>query len=280
MKNVHNVEIGVAFRLLFLSLIFVIISTSAKSQCTYQVTHLNGMKTINGVDVTVTHTGVVDSNFAYCPETFPYFIGFTYAGGQNGNGSYVFAFSPPVSAVTFNISGITNVSLGVEEVIVRKNGFHYSIPAAGITDTCDALAVLTAEGNIAGCAGCNVSGWSQTTVPGPVTMLEMRDSIISGLPDGSIFSLFFCVGASNIYEVNGEAQPKIFPNPFVDKLNIVSPSDKQLQFVMYDIVSRMVIQETFIGSASINTDQLPEGLYLYEIKDGTNTIREGKIIKE
>jgi len=283
MKTLYNLAIGVTFRLQFLSLIFVIIGNNAKSQtqCAAQVTHLQGTKTINGVAVTVTAVGTVDSNVVYCPATKPYFIGYTYAGGGNGNGSYQFSFTPPVSAVTFNVSGISNVpGSGIEEIIVNKNRAHYTIPAAGVADSCDPLAVLTAEGNIAGCGGCGVSGWSEITVPGPLTMVEIKDTVLYGSPEGSIFSLFICGPATNINELSAEAQLKVFPNPFVNNLSIASTFEKQLQFIMYDIVSRRVIQETFTGSSSITTNQLPQGIYFYEINDGVNTIRQGKIIKD
>ena len=74
MKTLYNLATGVAFRLQFLSLIFVIIVNNAKSQteCTAQVTHLLGTKTINGVVVTVTPVGIVDSDLVYCPSTTPY----------------------------------------------------------------------------------------------------------------------------------------------------------------------------------------------------------------
>jgi hypothetical protein len=281
MKKLYNVAKEVAFRLPLLSLLFVVLSFGARSQCTNQVMHTQGTRTINGVDVAVTHTGVVDSNFAYCPSTLPYFIGYTYTGAQNGNGSYLFSFSPAVNAVTINVSGISNISgSGIEEVKVRKNGVHYVIPAAGVANGCDPEAELTPEGDIAGCAGCTVSGWSQTTIPGPVSTIEIIDTVLYGGPNGSIFSLFICDRATGIDEINSEAQLKVFPNPFINSLNVTSTSGIPLQFTLYDIVSRRVHQETFTGSASINTEQLPKGIYLYEIKDGNSTIRKGKIIKE
>jgi hypothetical protein len=281
MKQRYHFTVGVGFRLQLLMLLFIFSYNCVQSQCTHQVMHTQGTRTINGVEVTVTHTGVVDSNFAYCPSTLPYFIGYTYAGTQNGNGSYLFTFSPAVNAVTINVSGISNISgSGIEEVKIRKNGVHYAIPAAGPANGCDPVAVLTPEGNMTGCAGCTVSGWNQTTVPGPVSTIEIIDTILFGGPNGSIFSLFICDRATGIDEINSEAQLKIFPNPFINSLNVTSTSDIPLQFTLYDVVSRRVLQETFTGSASINTEQLPKGIYLYEIKDGNSTIRKGKIIKE
>lgn len=271
----------VSLRFLLISALFVFSSNPARSQCTNQVTHMHGTKMINGVNVTVTYTGVVDSDFVYCPSTVPYFIGYRYAGGQNGDGSYLFTFSPPVSAITVNVSGISNIpGSGIEEVKLKKNGVHYSIPAAGITDGCDPMAVLTSEGNIAGCLNCGVSGWSQTTVSGPLTSIEVKDSVLYGNPEGSIFSLFICDIATNVDEIKSDVLIKIFPNPFVNTLNLSSTSDKLLQFILYDIVSRKLLQQNFTGSSSLNTEQFPKGIYLYEIKDKNNTIREGKIIKE
>ena len=73
------------------------------AQCTDQVLHLNGSMTVNGILVTVSSSGNIDSNSVYCSNTLPYFVGYNYSSGS-GDGEYNFTFSPAVSSITLNFS--------------------------------------------------------------------------------------------------------------------------------------------------------------------------------
>ena len=145
-------------RILFLATI-TIACIDSNAQCTTQVTHTSGTTTIGCTDVTVTQSGTVDVNSVYCASTFPYFIGYNY-GTQSGTGSYTFTFSPPISSATLNVSGLSESGLIYEEVHLYVNGAHYAIPSAGTSNGCDAMAVLTANGDIGACSQCGVSGWA------------------------------------------------------------------------------------------------------------------------
>ncbi len=164
------------------------------AQCTYQVTHTSGTQTINCINTTVTSSGTMDVNSVYCVATQPYFIGYSYGSGTSGNGSYTFTFSPAVSALTLNFSGTSNTAPHEEEIKLYVNGIHYQIPSVGTPNGCDPMALLTPGGNLGGCVGCGVSGWNGTTIVGPITSLTVLDTVISGVPNGSIFSLFICGG--------------------------------------------------------------------------------------
>lgn len=57
--------------------------------------------------------------------------------------------------------------------------------------------MLTPAGNVGGCLGCTVSGWNGTTINGPISSLTVLDTLLSGSPNGSLFSLFICGIGSN-----------------------------------------------------------------------------------
>jgi gliding motility-associated-like protein len=164
---------------------------TVQAQCTSQVTHISGTQVINCVNVTVTSFGETDVLPSYCPSvTTPYLIGYSFANG-NGDGGYTFNFSPPINAATLNFSGISNTFPSSEEVMLFVNGTHYPIPTAGSLNACDAMALLTPGGNVGGCIGCSVSGWSGTNIVGPISTLTVFDTI-SGAPAGCLFSLYIC----------------------------------------------------------------------------------------
>lgn len=72
----------------------------------------------------------------------------------------------------------------------------------------------------------------------------------------------------------------ISPNPFSNKLNFSSNNKNNSEIIIYDIVSRKILQQKFITSISLNTEQLAKGIYLYEVKFGNGLYKTGKIVKD
>jgi hypothetical protein len=97
------------------------------SQCQFPVTHTSGSKIINGINVTVTSTGFVDTNSVFCINAKPYFIGFTWSSGKVKNGAYNFQFNPPVKSVSLNFGGISRNNSNIEIIKLYSNGIHYPI---------------------------------------------------------------------------------------------------------------------------------------------------------
>jgi hypothetical protein len=72
----------------------------------------------------------------------------------------------------------------------------------------------------------------------------------------------------------------IFPNPFRDKLDITSSIPGPLTITLSGITSEIVLQQTLTGPETLNTAQLPTGLYIYELRNKAGIVTHGKIIKE
>ncbi|MBK7970640.1 MAG: T9SS type A sorting domain-containing protein [Bacteroidetes bacterium] len=51
------------------------------------------------------------------------------------------------------------------------------------------------------------------------------------------------------------------------------------EIIIYDIGSRKLLQQKFIGEISIKTDQFASGLYIYRVQYQSGLIRNGKIVK-
>lgn len=72
----------------------------------------------------------------------------------------------------------------------------------------------------------------------------------------------------------------ISPNPFTNELTIKTNSNELLEIILYDIVSRKLLEKEFTSSVSINTEQLAKGIYIYEVKNKNGVIKKGKVVKE
>ncbi|HKR07088.1 MAG TPA: T9SS type A sorting domain-containing protein [Bacteroidia bacterium] len=82
----------------------------------------------------------------------------------------------------------------------------------------------------------------------------------------------------NIYPENHFTT--IYPNPFSDKLNFTVNNKERSEIILYDIASRKLLQQQFINSVSLNTEQLSKGLYLYEVQDRNGLYKKGKVVKD
>ncbi|RLD52898.1 MAG: hypothetical protein DRJ05_17015, partial [Bacteroidetes bacterium] len=71
----------------------------------------------------------------------------------------------------------------------------------------------------------------------------------------------------------------IFPNPGSDCLNINS-AKKDLQIRLFDLSGKLVLEKGFEKSVSLNTSQLPKGVYSYQILQNNILLENGKWVKE
>jgi len=265
----------------FFTIVAILTAGIGFGQCTNQILNLSGTSVVNGVEVSVTSTGIVDSNTDYCASTFPYFVGYNNFAGS-GNGTFKFNFSPAVNSITLNFSGISNVGDDKEIVALSVNGVHYPIPSIGTNNVCDALAVLTTNGDITGCDNCPVSGWNGTTIAGPITSLTVLDSAISGIGNGALFSLFICESAvSNVQKINNKNKHKTFPNPFTEQTTLQIDyllKDATLSICNYLGQKVKEIKNISGQTTTIFRDNLPKGLYLFNLAEGQQLIATGKLV--
>lgn len=84
----------------------------------------------------------------------------------------------------------------------------------------------------------------------------------------------------SIYNVYSNISVSVFPNPLTNKLNIISNSDEKIEVVLSDIAGRIVHQEAFSSSLSMNTEQLAKGTYLYELRNKNGIVKIGKVVKD
>ncbi len=72
----------------------------------------------------------------------------------------------------------------------------------------------------------------------------------------------------------------VFPNPFDNKIEIKTDHFSQSEIVLYSMESKRVFQQKFTGSIIINTEDLTNGIYFYELSSDRGIIKKGKVVKE
>jgi type IX secretion system substrate protein/parallel beta helix pectate lyase-like protein len=86
--------------------------------------------------------------------------------------------------------------------------------------------------------------------------------------------------SSGISEPINNFTLKVFPNPFINSLNIALNNYEHSEITIYDFTSRKVINKSFVNSSSISTEQLSKGVYIYEVKCGNEFFKRGKLVKD
>ncbi|WP_162147257.1 T9SS type A sorting domain-containing protein [Flavobacterium enshiense] len=80
---------------------------------------------------------------------------------------------------------------------------------------------------------------------------------------------------------NKNFPPAAFPNPFNDQLTLRIPGGELTTIYLYDFLGSLVLQETTTkNSIIINTDQLVDGIYFYELRSDKGRLKAGKLIKQ
>ena len=65
-----------------------------------------------------------------------------------------------------------------------------------------------------------------------------------------------------------------------DSLTISNLSCENATFVLYDILYNKILEQRLGSSKTIVTNQLPSGIYCYEIRNSEELISAGKVIKK
>ena len=86
--------------------------------------------------------------------------------------------------------------------------------------------------------------------------------------------------ATGVNEPNKNIFANVYPSPFNDVLNIQVSNKELSDVVLYDIASRKLLQQKFINSTSLNTEQLAKGIYLYMVRNRNTVIKKGKVVKD
>jgi hypothetical protein len=89
-------------------------------------------------------------------------------------------------------------------------------------------------------------------------------------------SLSICTGIS---DMEPSLSYSIYPNPFSDQLIVENENDELTEITLFDAVSKKIMHHEFRKLISLNTADLANGIYFYQLKTGSKSISAGKLVK-
>jgi hypothetical protein len=71
-----------------------------------------------------------------------------------------------------------------------------------------------------------------------------------------------------------------YPNPFSPQLTVSLSNNEAATIILYDYLGQQVLQQIFTNSTIINTEQMQNGIYFYELRNDKGTLKTGKLVKQ
>lgn len=84
----------------------------------------------------------------------------------------------------------------------------------------------------------------------------------------------------SVTEIFNDEGISLSPNPFTDIINIAVKRNDLLELDLFDITSRRILQQKFTNFASLSTEHLSKGVYIYEVSNKNGVIAKGKVMKQ
>lgn len=81
-------------------------------------------------------------------------------------------------------------------------------------------------------------------------------------------------------EIPSISKNALYPNPFNDRLYVPTRTTKMIQVIMYDMYSKIVLDQLTEESEFLNTEEIKPGLYIYELMKEKQVIYRGKLVKQ
>ncbi|MEO8087635.1 MAG: T9SS type A sorting domain-containing protein [Bacteroidota bacterium] len=122
-----------------------------------------------------------------------------------------------------------------------------------------------------------VTGVSGLTVPGIYTFqLRAFDDLHMTTQNISV-QVNAATGIEDVSDTNDGII--VYPNPITDDLNIKTFNNESTEIILFDITGRNLLQKKFTNTTTLNTEQLAQGIYTYEVKNKSGVIKNGKVVK-
>ena len=209
-------------------------------------------------------------------------------------GGWGFAFVNPYSFNAnigdWNVSNVTNMA----QMFLRAQSFNQDLGNWNIGNVTDMREMFFGTGMECDNYSSTLIGWNKlTNVPIDINLgaydikygteaVLARDNLISEY--GWIFTGDIPAGIECNMTVNTENSKlgypiNLNPNPFTNQLQVEYSGNENMTIILYDQLSRPVLQQTLYNSATIDTEHLPAGLYIYELKHEHGVVRSGKLVK-
>jgi hypothetical protein len=116
-----------------------------------------------------------------------------------------------------------------------------------------------------------------TIVTSPATIVTTPPTVVGG--GGTVTTL--CTTGLTPALSTGEGVT-VVPNPFNDELTVsLTPPLRGGWVGLYDIYGKEILSQALLSpNTELNTHNLKQGIYMYEVRNKEGVVKQGKLVKE
>jgi hypothetical protein len=97
---------------------------------------------------------------------------------------------------------------------------------------------------------------------------------------GSTNSACAYIFTTSFYDqLSNDQKTVVYPNPFTDRLTLLTNDQSTQQLLLFDSQGRVVAQQKFTSQFVLHTEWLSSGIYYYELLSPDGGVQRGKLIK-
>ena len=123
--------------------------------------------------------------------------------------------------------------------------------------------------------------WFSFTGDGNPDTIEFIDNVNYADNAGTLFfNIYRKTETTGIDDITSFSGFTLFPNPCSDKVSINLNNSEPVEITIYDASSRKLLSRKFTHSLSLHTDQLPHGVYFYEVTNKAGVTKKGTLVKD
>ncbi len=117
------------------------------------------------------------------------------------------------------------------------------------------------------------------TAPNNGSYLTIKNDTLVQFSAWNFIDDFQILSSSGMSNTFTQVPVSVFPTLFSNELKISLQSECPSEIIIYDITAKTLIQQDFINAVTLNTEQLANGIYLYEVRNKNGVIKKGKLVK-
>lgn len=242
-------------------------TASCASDLTVLYTYLNGL----AYDIELLYPATLGNKLVLTPHT--YLLGATTVISDT---LFLNAQDNTNAVFVLSITGALSTSVGATVVLMNgadaKNVFWVVNGNVSLNSDANFLGTIVSDGGTIDIAtGADLNGRALTT-NGIFTTNNITTTVPTMCSTVSVGS----------YDVTSEIT--VYPNPFNNHLNIdltnISTAN-HIQVSIYNVVGKVIINKSLIASFNtVETNNLPSGIYFYKVFDRNGTLQTGRLIAQ
>ncbi len=225
------------------------------------------MDNVRGIGVTETIDIYYDTD---CPN---------YGAAQSGH------YFVSVENNSTDLTQSTVLSLKLEETLQAGDNYTFCFYDKGLSEGAGPVLIGISDtdstfGSLIYTSPTISTFWTLRTVTFNSPLTALYVTVKYGAPTGGAFIDNFSLcsalgidGHSNIEKL------KVYPNPFSNQITFNTSTNEEATVFIYDFLGQQILKQTFSNSTTVNTEQLANGIYFYELKNADRIITTGKVIK-